>query len=260
MERRTILKILTALGLVGVCLFGMTGIVSTGELARFAPQKTQSTQAAAKATATDAADPTKTKNKTDDDGTDVSLPAFTMPTLYDTDGNAVKGDSSNIVYIHKKGFEVGKTAHENQTVVPTVTSDNMNRVGDIAVRVTPYSRLTYTLTPKTTDAFVARTIAADAPTVRMTDDAWRHGLQTYLSAISDYVRTSGTDVILVIELSYHDATSTVPDYIDLKAFSAKDLGKACSIWVTVHNDDETRPVDYTTGTWTYPDTSTDKKD
>lgn len=240
---RYIVKALTVTGLIAVCVFGATVIYTNNDLQRFLPQQSQGEDVAAPT-------PAKTDDATDT-GNGVT---FKAPTVY-IDGKPVDG-KNDAFYIHENGFEVGKTAYAGQTVEPTVKYDGLRRVSEYAVRITPDTVLMYSSAPDDGSAFVNHELADNAPLTPVTYDTWKNILHPYLNAIARYVRDSNNDVVLVIGLTYDKDTDKAPHYIDVRAFSPHDLGKTCSVWVTVYDYDPDRQVDYTTLTYFGQNTET----
>lgn len=235
---RYIVKTLTVIGLIAVCVFGATVIYTNNDLQRFLPQQSQNEDITV----------TPAQSQTDDDDTDTENDVtFQTPTIY-IDGQPVTGQNEAF-YVHENNFEVGKTTYVDQTIDPTIKYDERQRVSEYAVRITPDTVLMYASTPDGGNAFVAHELADNTPLVPVTNDAWRNVLHPYLNAIAKYVRDSNNDVVLVIGLTYDKDTDKAPHYIDVKAFSPHDLGKTCNIWVTVYNYDPDQQVDYTTLTY-----------
>lgn len=233
---RYIVKALTVTGLIAVCVFGATVIYTNNDLQRFLPQQSQGKDAAA-----------STQTKADGDTDAGNGVAFKAPTIY-IDGQPATG-KNDAFYTHENGFEVGKTAYAGQTIEPTVKHDELQRVSEYAVRITPDTVLMYSSTPDDGSAFVNHELADNAPLVPVTYDTWKNVLHPYLNAIARYVRDSNSDVVLVIGLAYDKDTDKAPHYINVRAFSPHDLGKTCNVWVTVYNYDPDRQVDYTTLTY-----------
>lgn len=234
---RYVLKSITLIGLICVCVFAATVLWESNDLQRFLPQQTQEQ------------DPAETNDNTSDgdaatsDGRETTQVTFQAPSLY-VNGQLTNA-TNDLAYIHENGFEVGKEALRDQSVTPAVEYDDQGRLSAYTVRITPDTVLVYSVEPSDGAAFVAHQFAKDAPLVPVTDDAWRYAMHPYLNAVGDYVRKSGQGVVMRIELDYDgNDDDQAPRYIDLKAFSAEDLGTTCSVWVTFANRDPERPVDY----------------
>lgn len=229
---RYVLKIISLAGLIVLCIFGAAVIWQSNDLQRFLPQQTQETDPMQ----TPAQEPNTTKNP---DGDAVT---FRQPVLY-VDGQEYAG-SCDVVYIHENGFEVGKKTYRDQTATPSVTYDEQGRLSGFSVRITPDTLLMYSVAPAEGAAFVNHEFADQAPLVPVTDHTWRDAMHPYLTNIASYVKESGNDVVMVINLEYDGENDRAPHYIDLKAFSVKDLGATCSVWATFYNYDPKQQVDY----------------
>lgn len=234
---RHALKILTVLGLAGLCAFGFMALKDTPEMQKLLPSN----------------DPVvidkapKPSSETNEEKDPDALPKFEAPTLTLGDETMDK-NIKQTVYLHENGFEVGKTNYKDVTTSPNVSYDNKGRLLRFAVRITDETKLMYTSAPSDS-AFTQRTLAKDAPDVQTTDHTWRYALHPYMNALTDYVSKNKTDVIIVVELQYRTDNDKIPHYIDLKAFSEQDLGKGCNVWTTFYNYDPARQVDYVSASW-----------
>lgn len=229
---RHMLKIISLAGLIALCVFGTTVIWQNNDLQRFLPQQTQES------------DPVRTpsQEQSDADAAGAETVTFRQPVLY-IDGQEYEG-SCDVVYVHENGFEVGKEAYRDQTSTPSVTYDEQGRLSGFSMRITPETLRMYSVEPNKGAAFVNHEFADQAPLVPVTDHTWRDAMHPYLTNIASYVKASGSDVVVVIGLEYDGENDRAPHYIDLKAFSVKDLGATCSVWATFYNYDPGQQVDY----------------
>lgn len=231
---RNFMKCCVLLSILAVCAFG--GFTLKDEVYRFLPQR-------------QIAEPTKqpqteTTDKTNAD--EQAKPTFQHPQLF-VDGELTEG-TTNIAFIHEKGFEVGKDRYKDTTDKPSVQNDDKKRLYRYSVRIAPDDAIMYPGGPEQGPT-EPQTFAKDAPAISVTNHTWRYALQPYLSAISDFVKTNDLPVVLVAECRYNTLNDTVPHYVDIKAFTPDDLGQSCNIWVTFYNTDPTRQLDYVSGQW-----------
>lgn len=231
---RHFLRILSLAGAIALAVFGVTTMQSSGDLAALLP--------ASNTTVVDYVDK------------EVEAPAtnLTMNTPVDL---STTGDT-NLYYEHSDGFE-GTAAFEHAATTEKVITDEQGRVSRIFYRLTPDNNMMYATGPSDNKSvFAPHAFTTGGTEIGITAYAWRNAVHPILSNIVNWVNKASSDAIVVIDLSYNEATEVYPRYIRIRAYSPEDDGVALNVNTDVYNYDKDIQVDYERGTTAASESST----
>lgn len=149
-------------------------------------------------------------------------------------------------FIHENGFEIGKTPFQHTDSPEARIDDAYDRPETVVVR---YGGKTNTA-PDFNTSSDFRSLFLKAPLSRQgkqyifATDAWRENISPCLKSIAKFAKDNKKPVVLVFTFKYNHQDDKAAEYVTLKAFSQKDLGKALSLNVTFHNFRENSELDY----------------
>lgn len=85
----------------------------------------------------------------------------------------------------------------------------------------------------------------------VTQYAYENAIQLYNDKIQQYIAETKNNVMYIVKPHFTSSNSLMPDYIELKAYSIADKGKALSILTKINNIDPALTINYNTNAYTY---------
>lgn len=149
------------------------------------------------------------------------------------------------IFIHENGFEIGKNQFKTQTTKETVVMEK-GRVKQVSYKTNKDSVFLYTIGQEDTKAFAKHKLTDNGEKYYFSGQAWEHNIHPYFSSIASWANENKQDVIIVIDFEYTSKDDIAAEYITLRAFSAKDLGKSLSVNTTFHQYADQKILDYKT--------------
>lgn len=165
---------------------------------------------------------------------------YTVPFVQPKFGNPQEA------FVHENGFEIGKTPFQHTNSPEASIDDLHNRPETVVVRYGGKTNTAPNFDAPTDfhSLFLKAPLSRQGKQYIFATDAWHENISPCLKSIAKFAKDNKKPVVLVFNFKYKNDDDRAAEYVTLKAFSQKDLGKALSLNVTFHNFRENSELDY----------------
>lgn len=165
---------------------------------------------------------------------------YTVPFVQPKFGNPQE------VYVHENGFEIGKTPFQHTDSPEASIDDLYDRPETVVVRYDGKANAApdFNTSSDFHSLFLKAPLSRQGKQYIFATDAWHENISPCLKSIAKFAKDNKKPVVLVFTFKYNHQDDKAAEYVTLKAFSQKDLGKALSLNVTFHNFRENSELDY----------------
>lgn len=165
---------------------------------------------------------------------------YTVPFVQPKFGNPQE------TFVHENGFEIGKTPFQHTDAPEASIEDAFGRPETVVVRYDGKTNASpdFNIPSNLRSLFLKATLSRQGKQYIFATDAWYENIAPCLKSIAKFAKDNKKPAVLVFTFKYKNNDDKAAEYVSLKAFSQKDLGKALSLNVTFHNFKENSELDY----------------
>lgn len=165
---------------------------------------------------------------------------YTVPFVQPKFGNPQEA------FVHENGFEIGKTPFQHTDSPEASIDDLYDRPETVVVRYDGKANAApnFNASSDFHSLFLKAPLSRQGKQYIFATDAWHENISPCLKSIAKFAKDNKKPVVLVFTFKYNHQDDKAAEYVTLKAFSQKDLGKALSLNVTFHNFRENSELDY----------------